>query len=154
MGEMLRRLIGMAEFEISTAWWRYIGDQKLCRIATTDRTGSPHVKPCWYVVFEHQILIGTQKTRKSFRNIVANNRICLTVDSGATEAEYKGITIWGSMEMLPDDEFHTRYRQFLVQRYYGTEDNPGYQYVRSLPAPQLMRVVPDRIHTWDFGAFA
>jgi hypothetical protein len=58
------------------------------------------------------------------------------------------------MEMLPEDEFHVRFRQFLIQRYYGTEDNPGYQYVRSLPAPQLMRLQPTKISTWDFSSFA
>jgi uncharacterized pyridoxamine 5'-phosphate oxidase family protein len=140
--------------EIPVQWWRYLGDQKLARIATADKNGKPHVKPLWYVVFEHQIFIGTQKTRKSFRNILANNQVSLVVDSGQREEEYKGIMLQGRMEFLPEDDFHVRFRQFLIQRYYGTEDNPGYQYVRSLPAPQLMRFVPQSFQTWDFSGFA
>ncbi|MFN8532785.1 MAG: pyridoxamine 5'-phosphate oxidase family protein [Dehalococcoidia bacterium] len=140
--------------EIPTVWWRYLGDQKLGRLGTADKQGRPHIKPLWYVVFEHGIYIGTQKTRKSFRNILENNQVSLSVDSGQREEEYKGIIIWGRMEMLPEDDFHIRYRQFLIQRYYGTEDNPGYQYVRSLPAPQLMRLVPEKFYTWDFSNLA
>jgi uncharacterized pyridoxamine 5'-phosphate oxidase family protein len=140
--------------EIPVKWWRYLGDQKLGRLATADSKGRPHVKPLWYVVFEHNIYIGTQKTRKAFRNILVNNQVSFCVDSGQREEEYKGIILWGSMEMLPEDDFHVRFRQFLIQRYYGTEDNPGYQYVRSLPAPQLMRLVPTKFHTWDFSNLA
>ncbi|MCS6803154.1 MAG: pyridoxamine 5'-phosphate oxidase family protein [Chloroflexota bacterium] len=140
--------------EIPVKWWRYLGDQKIARLATADKRGRPHVKPTWYIVFEHNIYIGTQKTRKSFRNILENNHVCFCVDSGTREDEYKGIIIWGSMELLPEDDFHVLFRQFLIQRYYGTEDNPGYQYVRSLPAPQLMRLKPTKIYTWDFSNFA
>lgn len=144
----------MAEATIEEKWWRYLGDQKIGRLATADAAGRPHVTPLFYVVFEEKILIGTQTTRKKFRNIQANNQVCFLVDSGTREEEYKGIQITGSMEMLDDDELHQLYRYCLIQRYYGTEHNPGWRYVRSLPKPQLMRLVPEKILTWDFSNFA
>ncbi len=141
----------MTEAVIDEAWWRYLGEQKLGRLATADANGSPHMTPLFYVVHLENIYIGTQRTRKKFRNIVENNQVEFCVDSGTREEEFKGIIIWGSMEFIDDEELHDLYRLCLIQRYYGTEHNPGWKYVRSLPTPQLMRLVPKKIYTWDFA---
>ncbi len=142
------------EVEIPHEWWRYLGDQRLCRVATADADGKPHVTPTWYVVYRERIYLGTQKTRKKLRNLRENNRVSFVVDSGTSEAEYKGIKIDGHVQFLDAPDFHDLYRVLLLQRYYGTEHNPGFGFVRSLPAPQLMRVVPESFYTWDYARFA
>ncbi len=135
--------------KLSGSWAVYVGLQKIGRLSTVDETGTPHTTPVFYVLMDGEIYVGTQRTRKKFRNIQRNPKVCFTIDT--SEPPYKGIVIQGTAEVVEDEAIHNRFREALIYRYYGHPDNPGWQYIQSLGAPVLLRIKAERIFHWDLS---
>ncbi len=135
--------------KLTGKWATYVGLQKIGRLATADASGMPHNTPIFYVLMDGEIYIGTQRGRKKVRNIQANSQVCFTIDTD--ESPYKGIMIQGQAELIEDDTLHARFREGLIYRYYGSTDNPGWQYVQSLGASVLIKINATSFYSWDFS---
>jgi pyridoxamine 5'-phosphate oxidase family protein len=109
----------------------YLGTQRLGRLATVDRDGSPQNNP---VGFEYNPKTGTidihgrnlGATRK-FRNVTTNGRVAFVVDDIASLQPWqvRGIEIRGRAEAL-------------------VEDSPS----RSYFSPEVIRIHPAQIFSW------
>ncbi|MBI1761563.1 MAG: TIGR03618 family F420-dependent PPOX class oxidoreductase [Acidobacteria bacterium] len=135
--------------KLSGKWAVYVGLEKLGRLATIAADGMPHNTPVYYALLDGEIFIGTQRGRKKFRNLQQNPNVCLTIDS--TEQPYRGIMIQGQAEIITDELQHTRFREAIIHRYYGSSDNPAWQYVQSLGASVVFKINAGKIYTWDFS---
>lgn len=131
-------------------WATFVGLEKIGRLATADAQGMPHNTPIYYVLMDGEIYFGTQRTRKKLRNIQANPQVCFTIDKA--EWPHKGIMIQGVAEIIEDEAVHNRFREGLIYRYYGSTDNPAWQYVRSFGDPVLVKINAQKFVTWDYSA--
>jgi hypothetical protein len=52
---------------------------------------------------------------------------------------------------VKDKKMLVRFREAMAQRYFGTSEHPGYQYLISGADPLLMKVIPKKIITWDYS---
>lgn len=138
----------MAE-KLSGKWAVYVGLEKFGRLATIAPDGMPHNTPVYYVLMDGEVYIGTQRGRKKFRNLQQNPKVCFTIDT--TEPPYKGVMIQGTAEVVTDEALHNKFREGAIHRYYGTPDNPAWQYVQSLGAAVVFKINAEKIVTWDFS---
>jgi pyridoxamine 5'-phosphate oxidase family protein len=109
----------------------YLGTQRLGRLATVDRDGSPQNNP---VGFQYNPSTGTidihgrnlGETRK-FRNVQANGRVAFVVDDIASLQPWvvRGIEIRGRAEAL-------------------VEQTPSRVYF----SPEVIRIHPEQIFSW------
>jgi PPOX class probable F420-dependent enzyme len=135
--------------KLSGHWAVYVGLQKIGHLSTIDPTGAPHTTPVFYALLDDEIYVGTQRTRKKFRNIQKNPKVCLTIDT--PEAPFKGIVIQGTAEVIENEAMHNRFREALIYRYYGHRDSPGWKYIQSLGASVLLRINAEKMFHWDFS---
>ena len=129
----------------------FLGEQKVCRLATVDRRGQPHVVPVWHIVLDGDIYIETSPNSKKGQNLKANPKMALVVDAGDGFDSYKGVMIQGTVEFVKDTQVLARFREAMAQRYFGTSEHPGYKYLVSGSDPLLMKVIPKKLVTWDYG---
>ena len=138
----------MAE-KLTGKWATYVGLEKIGRLSTIDKNGMPHTTPVFYVLMDGEIYFGTQRTRKKFRNLTANPKVCFTIDTPTSP--YKGIVIQGTAEVVEDEARHNKFREGLIYRYYGSTDNPSWQYIQSLGAAALIKLNAEQVFNWDFS---
>ena len=129
----------------------FLGEQKVCRLATVDRNGQPHVVPVWHILLDGDIYIETSPNSKKGQNLRANPKMALVVDAGDTFDTYKGVMIQGTVEFVKAKQTLARFRDAMAQRYFGTAEHPGYKYLVSGSDPLLMKVIPKKLVTWDYG---
>ncbi|MDD5558364.1 pyridoxamine 5'-phosphate oxidase family protein [Candidatus Methylomirabilis sp.] len=129
----------------------FLGQQKVCRLATVDRQGQPHVVPVWHILLDGELYVETSPRSKKGRNLQANQKVALVIDAGDSFEHYKGIMIQGIVEFVNDKRMLQRFRDAMAQRYFGTAEHPGYKYLVSGPDPLLMKVVPKKVVTWDYS---
>ncbi len=129
----------------------FLGEQKVCRLATVDRRGQPHVVPVWHILLDGDIYIETSPNSKKGQNLRANPKMALVVDAGDTFDSYKGVMIQGTVEFVKHKQTLERFRDAMAQRYFGTAEHPGYKYLVSGSDPLLMKVIPKKVVTWDYS---
>jgi len=129
----------------------FLGEQKVCRLATVDRRGQPHVVPVWHILLDGDLYIETSPSSKKGLNLKTNPKMALVVDAGDTFDTYKGVMIQGRVEFVKDKKMLVRFREAMAQRYFGTSEHPGYKYLVSGSDPLLMKVIPKKIVTWDYS---
>jgi PPOX class probable F420-dependent enzyme len=129
----------------------FLGEQKVCRLATVDRRGQPHVVPVWHIMLDGDLYIETSPDSKKGRNLKANPEVAVVVDAGDSFNAYKGVMIQGTVEFVKDKKMLARFREAMAQRYFGTAEHPGFKYLVSGGDPLLMKVVPKKVVTWDYS---
>ena len=129
----------------------FLGEQKVCRLATVDRRGQPHVVPVWHILLDGDIYIETSPSSKKGQNLRANPKMALVVDAGDGFDTYKGVMIQGTVEFVKAKQMLARIRDAMAQRYFGTAEHPGYKYLVSGSDPLLMKVIPKKVVTWDYS---
>jgi PPOX class probable F420-dependent enzyme len=129
----------------------FLGEQKVCRLATVDRRGQPHVVPVWHILLDGDLYIETSPKSKKGLNLKTNPKIALVVDAGDSFDAYKGVMIQGRVEFVKDKKMLVRFREAMAQRYFGTSEHPGYKYLVSGSDPLLMKVLPEKVVTWDYS---
>lgn len=129
----------------------FLGEQRVCRLATVDRRGQPHVVPVWHILLDGDLYIETSPSSKKGLNLKTNPKIALVVDAGDSFDAYKGVMIQGRVEFVKDKKMLVRFREAMAQRYFGTSEHPGYKYLVSGSDPLLMKVIPKKIITWDYN---
>ncbi len=130
-------------------WAVYVALEKIGRLSTIDPDGTPNSTPVFYALMDGEVYLGTQRTRRKFLNLQANDKVCFTVDS--PESPYKGIMIQGTAEIIDDDVIHGKFHEALMYRYYGHPDSSSWKYIQSLGASALVKINASKVFHWDFG---
>ena len=128
----------------------FLAEQKICRMATVDKDVIPHVIPMWYVILEGDIYIETTGTTKKVKNIESNRKVSLVMDAGEFLYDYRGVMMQGKMEVVSDKPLFKRFREAYAQRYFGSNEHPGYKFLTSIPNRVLLKFIPDKFVSWDY----
>lgn len=130
---------------------RLFGGLPVVACATRDPDGAPHVVPLWFVWLEDALYVSTRTGSRTWRNVGADARVCLTVDLGRAWTELAGVCVEGLAERLlaqdpamrrPISAWHEKYRPLLAGE--GFE-----RFAEQIPGLAFLRVVPARIVSWD-----
>lgn len=90
----------------------------LCRIATIEPDGGPHVTPVWFIVEAGAVLLTPRAESAWLAHIRREPRVALTIDD--QEHPYNKVTVQGHAELLhdlgEDDTWRDLYRR-IARRY-------------------------------------
>jgi nitroimidazol reductase NimA-like FMN-containing flavoprotein (pyridoxamine 5'-phosphate oxidase superfamily) len=97
-----------------TSEMRFIRNNELCRLATVDARGQPHVVPVAYIFYKGRFYIATDYGTRKLSNIAENNRVALVVD------RYKpnqAVLILGEARILERGEEYRRVYKLFYRRF-------------------------------------
>lgn len=126
---------------------KLLAQERVCRVATVGRDGTPHLVPVCHVVHDGKIYFGSGDGRK-VANLRDNPHIAVTVDLYAEDwSHLKGVMVQGTAALIARGPGFTRARAWLYAKY------PQYEAEAALsPADSvIVEVTPTRVFTWGLG---
>ena len=129
--------------------WLYIESKPgWIALSTNGHDGFPHSVPIGYFASSGCIFIGCLDQTQKVKNIERNQKISLTLESGETMANIKGVLIKANAEVIRDDDERLAISQLAaLQRGVDEADLP--QTVRS--GSVYIKAKPVKIVSWDYG---
>ncbi len=129
--------------------WEYIESKPgWIALSTNGHDGFPHSVPIGYFASSGSIFIGCLDQTQKVKNIERNQKISLTLESGETMANIKGVLIKANAEVIRDDDERLAISQLAaLQRGVNEADLP--QTVR--PGSVYIKAKPVKIVSWDYG---
>ena len=116
--------------------------------STVGPDGYPHTVPLGYFRVGDEILMGVRGGTRKLRNIQANPKVSLLLESGSTRKDIKGLMIQGTATLHTDPEETLRYaREAAKQRGVPESELP----TEARRDVVYIRVVPERLRSWDYS---
>lgn len=123
----------------------FLSEPHIAVVATSGPKGKPHAMPVWYAWRDGKVLFHTGAESKKVRNLRANDRISVVVDT--KDAPYKVAVIEGTAKLLPGDGALAR---DIAIHYLG--EKAGARYASQSTDPgALVEVTPTRVISWDYA---
>jgi nitroimidazol reductase NimA-like FMN-containing flavoprotein (pyridoxamine 5'-phosphate oxidase superfamily) len=132
----------------------YLGIRRMCRLATVNSDGAPHVSPLWFVWDGENAWIYSIVKSQRWVNITSNPRVALVVDDGHGYEELRGVEITGRVAAVgeiprtgaPEEALDIPERLFSnkYSRHEMTHDGRH----------AWLCLVPEKIVSWDFTKLA
>lgn len=123
----------------------------LCRIATVQPGGAPHVTPVWFVFEDAAIYVTPRAESAWLAHIRADPRVALAIDD--QQAPYKKVTVEGAAELLhdvgQDDAWRDLYRR--IARRYVTPEGAEHYVQETIDQPRGLLRIPlegSKVRTW------
>ncbi len=135
----------MARLTVKAA--RLIERERVCRVATVGRRGTPHVVPVCQVVQGGRIYFASGRKGRKALNLAENPGVALTVDLYSEDwAHITGVMVQGRAALIARGPKFRRIRALLYRKY------P--QYAREAAIDEsdsvVVEVTPTRVFTWGF----
>jgi hypothetical protein len=132
----------------------YLASARTCRIATVGADGAPHVSALWFVWDGTAIWLNSLVRSQRWTNFLRDPRVSVLVDSGHEYSELQGVELMGSVEPVGEAprtaEPHPQLG--VPERLWG--DKYGGGTWRPDGRHAWVRLVPDKIVSWDFPKLA
>ena len=128
----------------------FLAAERTCRVATVGGDGAPHVTPLWFAWDGTALWLTSIVRSQRWTDLQNDRRISVVVDAGTDFMELRGVEIRGVAEPVgevprtgePVPELD-RAEQLFADKYAGgTVFHDGRH--------AWLRVVPDKIVSWDF----
>lgn len=146
MGVNQRAQIVMSDTEIS----EFLERSRVATLATIGPNGTPHLTAMWYALIEGELWFETKTKSQKAVNLRRDPRITCMIEAGQTYDQLRGVAIEGHAEIVDDPDKLFAVGVSVWERYTG----PYSEDVRPMVETMLhkrsaIRVVPDRIRSWD-----
>lgn len=123
----------------------FLSEPHIAVVSTASAEGEPHAMPIWYLWRDGKVLFHTGPDSKKMRNLRANPRIVVTVDT--KQAPYKVVVVEGTATELPEDRDLARE---IAIHYLGERRGAAYS-DRSDGGSTLVVVEPMKFISWDYA---
>jgi hypothetical protein len=140
------RKIAMDKAELDA----FLARERTCRVATAGPSG-PHVTPLWYVWDGTALWMTSLVKSQRWTDLHRDPRVAVLVDAGEEYTELRGAELRGTVEFVgevprtsvPDPELEEPER-LMARKYHGGDTlQPDGRHA-------WLRLVPDKITSWDF----
>jgi PPOX class probable F420-dependent enzyme len=124
---------------------KLLADERVCRVATADRDGQPHLVPVCHVMVGEKIYFGSGNDAGKVQNLRQNPRLALTVDLYSDDwTHLKGVMVQGTATLI---ERGPRFQQARARLY---EKYPQYSEEAALATSDsvIVEVTPTHVFTW------
>ena len=119
-------------------------------LSTIGPDGYPHTVPVGYFRLGDEILMGVRSQTRKLRNIQANPKVSLLLESGRTRKDIKGLMIQGMATLHTDPEETLHYAREAAKRRGVPESEPPTEPRKDAV---YIRVVPQRFRAWDYSPY-
>ena len=120
-------------------------------LSTLSADGIPHSVPLGYYRFGDEVVMGVRDGTAKVANIERDSRVSVMLEAGSTMTDIRGVMLQGHAQVhrAPDEVLHyaregARARG-VPESDWPTEPRAGAAYIR---------VRPERVISWDYGADA
>jgi len=132
----------------------YLLEQRTCRVGSIGPDGKPHVSALWYVWDGTALWLYSLSNSQRWANLMRAPQVSVLVDSGEGFTELKGVELVGTVEVVgevprtaaPNAGLDEPERLFGDKYADGTFTADG--------SHAWLRLVPDKILSWDFTKIA
>jgi PPOX class probable F420-dependent enzyme len=119
--------------------------ERVCRVATANPGGMPHLVPVCQVVSGGKIWFASGTDGRKAKNLAANPRVAVTVDLYSEDWQHiKGVMVQGQARLHSRGPRFRRVRALLYRKYL--------QYKREAALDEsdsvVVEVTPTRVFTW------
>ncbi len=123
----------------------FISLQRVIRVATVDKNGTPHNVPVCHVMEGNHIYFATGRQSKKIRNLTENGKVALACDEYSEVWSYlRGILIQGEARVVSKGAEFRKLRRLLYQKYL--------QYEREAPIEEgktvIIEVITQNVVSW------
>lgn len=128
----------------------FLREEPMCRVASLGADGGPHNSPLWFVWDGRALWLNSIVTSQRWTNLARDPRVSVVVDAGTGFSELRGVELTGSVERVGDAPRTDTHDDTLAvpERLFGDKYGDGTFVVDGRHA--WLRLVPDRIVSWDF----
>ncbi len=123
----------------------------ICRIATVDSQGYPHVVPGWYGWDGESLWISAFRSTRKVRNIRYTPMISVAIDTTTNHLDNRAVVLEGKAELVerPRD-FLREKTTWIYSRYLGTEGVLKEEPQSWIDDDEnlLIKLTPERIKSW------
>jgi hypothetical protein len=128
----------------------YLRAERTCRVGTVGVDGGPHVSALWFVWDGTAVWLNSMVKSQRWVNVVRNPRVSLLVDGGVEFMDLHGVEVIGNAEVVGEVPRGDGPDPVLAEpeRLFG-EKYTGGQFIAD-GRHAWLRVVPEKIVSWDF----
>ena len=128
----------------------FLAEERTCRVASVGGDGAPHVTPLWFVWDGAALWLTSIVRSQRWTDITRDGRIAVVVDAGDDFMELRGVELRGRAEPVgevprtgqPVPELDEPERLYADKYAGGVVFHDGRH--------AWLRVVPDKVVSWDF----
>ena len=119
--------------------------ERVCRVATADEAGMPHLVPVCHVVAGGKIYFASGNDGRKVLNLKANPRVALTVDLYSEAwANLKGVMVQGTATLIEKGPRFRKTRALLYRKYPQYPDEAALDESDSV----IIEVTPTHVFSW------
>jgi len=118
--------------------------QRVCRVATRSRAGTPHVVPVCHVFDGDTLYFGSDGTARKIKHLRDNSQIAVTVDLYSDEwSVLRGVMLQGTAELIERGPRFRKIQRLLYEKF------PQYPEQAALgKGAVIVAVTPRHVFTW------
>jgi PPOX class probable F420-dependent enzyme len=125
----------------------FLAQPYIADLATVRSNGAPHVAPVWYLYEEGAFFITTRPHRAKVKHVQREPRVALSIHDPTPP--YRGVVVEGRAEIV--DANAPELTRRLAIRYLGLSDGSAYAEDLNRFERIVIKVVPTKIISWDYG---
>jgi nitroimidazol reductase NimA-like FMN-containing flavoprotein (pyridoxamine 5'-phosphate oxidase superfamily) len=125
---------------------KLIARERVCRVATVNEHGMPHLVPVCHVLANGKICFGSGRDGRKVKNLERNPRVTVTVDLYSDDwTHIKGVMVQGTAKVFSRGPRFRRIRNLLYAKY------PHYRTDAALSPSDsvVVEVTPTAVFDWD-----
>ena len=128
-----------------------------CEMAHSNKKGFPIVTPMFYVVIDDILHMSSiQKYRHKVHHLERDPKMSVSIhNDGANVRHQKAILIIGHAELSTEQELLKKVHWQIIDKYFSEitteEDRANVFEAVHTPLRVIIKVIPQKIMTWDFG---
>ncbi len=120
---------------------RFLAGRRVMALGTVGPTGAPLVTPVWFAHTTEALYLYSMATSRKVRNIGANPRVSVAVETGQRASEICFLIIRGTAAVVRDAPEVEQATQALLERY-GTDLRERWGADRLPPDRSMIRITP------------
>jgi len=119
--------------------------ERVCRVATVNGQGVPHLVPVCHVVTDGRVYFGSGDDARKVKNLEANSHIAVTVDLYSDDwAHLKGVMVQGTANLIGRAPRFRKVRTLLYRKYPQYASDAAIEESDSV----VVEVTPRAVFTW------
>jgi hypothetical protein len=128
----------------------FLAEERTCRVASIGADGAPHVTPLWFVWDGAALWLTSIVRSQRWTDIARDGRVAVSIDAGDDFMELRGVELRGRAEPVGEVPRTGEPAPDLDQpeRLYADKYAGGVVFHDGRHA--WLRVVPDKVVSWDF----
>jgi nitroimidazol reductase NimA-like FMN-containing flavoprotein (pyridoxamine 5'-phosphate oxidase superfamily) len=120
--------------------------ERVCRIATTAKSGMPHLVPVCHVVAGGKIYFASENSARKVAHLRSNPRIAVTVDLYSDAwANLKGVMVQGTAKLIGKGPRFKKIRSLLYRKY------PQYPDQAAIGESDSVIIEVTAVHVFSWG---